>query len=112
MVDATETPLKGPPPAEVPLENAPLVRVIAQVRYPLIASLENSSFIGPFQEAIRDDYPTLRPEESRKRHARGPKGAISTRGQRVVAVQRRDPDLAGDTRAGILRTGDVGIHEP
>ena len=65
LVDATETPLKGPPPAEVPLENAPLVRVIAQVRYPLIASVENRSFIGPFQEAIRDDYPTLRPEESR-----------------------------------------------
>lgn len=78
LVDATETPLKGPPPAEVPLENAPLVRVIAQVRYPLIASVENRSFIGPFQEAIRDDYPTLRPEESRSVML-GPKGAVSTR---------------------------------
>ena len=78
LVDPTETPLKGPPPAEVPLENAPLVRVIAQVRYPLIASVENRGFIGPFQEAIRDDYPTLRPEESRS-VVLGPKGPVSTR---------------------------------
>ena len=78
MVHATETPLKGPPPAEVPLDNAPLVRVIAQVRYPLIASVENRSFIGPFQEAIRNDYPVLRPDESRS-VVLGLKGAVTTR---------------------------------
>ena len=75
-MNATGTPLKGAPPPEVPLENAPLVRVIAQVRYPLIASVENRSFIGSFQEGIRHDYPTLRPEESRN-VVFGPKGAIS-----------------------------------
>ncbi len=73
-----ETPLKGPPPAEIPLDAAPLVRVIAQVRYPLIASVENRSFIGPFQEAIRSDYPELRPEESRS-VVLGPEGPITTR---------------------------------
>ncbi len=78
MAHGTETPLKGPPPAEVPLDNAPLVRVIAQVRYPLIASVESRSFIGPFQEAIRNDYPVLRPEESRS-VALGPEGAVTTR---------------------------------
>lgn len=75
-VNSTETPLTGPPPPEVPLEHAPLVRVIAQVRYPLIASVENQIFIGSFQEGIRHDYPALRPEESRN-VVFGPKGAIS-----------------------------------
>ena len=78
MAHGTETPLKGPPPAEVPLDNAPLVRVIAQVRYPLIASVESRRFIGPFQESIRNDYPVLRPEDSRS-VVLGPKGAVTTR---------------------------------
>ncbi|MEX2374020.1 MAG: TIGR04255 family protein [Dehalococcoidia bacterium] len=60
-----ETPLTGPPPAEVPLTDAPLVRVIAQVRFPLVASVEKRDFIAPFQEAIRAEYPVLRPEQSR-----------------------------------------------
>lgn len=62
---ANETPLAGPPPAEVPLTDAPLVRVIAQVRFPLVASVEKRDFIAPFQEAIRAEYPVLRPEQSR-----------------------------------------------
>lgn len=76
-MDPTQNPLEGQPPAEVALPNAPLVRVIAQVRYPLIASVESRSFVGPFQEAIRDDYPTLRPEENRN-VVIGPKGPVST----------------------------------
>jgi len=76
-VESTQNPLQGPPPTEVALKNAPLVRVIAQVRYPLIASVENRSFVASFQEAIRDDYPTLRPEESRN-VVIGPKGPVST----------------------------------
>ena len=78
LMHATGNPLKGPPPAEIPLDAAPLVRVIAQVRYPLVASVENRGFIGPFQEAIRNDYPTLRPEESRS-VVLGPEGPLSTR---------------------------------
>lgn len=58
------TPLAGPPPAEVPLATPPLVRVITQVRFPVIASVEKREFIAPFQEAIRKDYPVLRPEQS------------------------------------------------
>ena len=70
--------MRGPPPTEIPLDAAPLVRVIAQVRYPLIASVETAGFIGPFQEAIRDEYPVLRPEKSRN-VVLGPEGVISTR---------------------------------
>jgi uncharacterized protein (TIGR04255 family) len=57
-------PLIEPPPPEVPLKNAPLVRVIAQVRFPPILSIEKKEFVGSFQEAIRDKYPILQPEKT------------------------------------------------
>ncbi|TAK53567.1 MAG: TIGR04255 family protein [Gammaproteobacteria bacterium] len=57
--------MTGPPPVEVRLIDAPLVRVIVQVRFPLVASVEKRDFIAPFQEAIRAEYPVLRPEQSR-----------------------------------------------
>jgi uncharacterized protein (TIGR04255 family) len=54
----------GPPPAEIPLRNAPLVRVIAQLRFPEILSIERRDFVAPFQEAIRAEYPVLRQEQT------------------------------------------------
>lgn len=56
-------PLIGPPPPEVPLPNAPLVRVIAQVSFPSILRLQEQEFIAPFQEAIRKTYPNLQQEK-------------------------------------------------
>lgn len=61
-LNADFDPLTSPPPAEVPLRDAPLVRVIAQVRFPLILSIERAEFTAPFQEAIRAAYPVLRQE--------------------------------------------------
>jgi uncharacterized protein (TIGR04255 family) len=55
-------PLTASTPEEIPLQNAPLVRVIAQVRFPLITSIEKQDFIASFQEAIRKTYPILRSE--------------------------------------------------
>lgn len=75
VVDAVDTPLIGPPPSELSLRHAPLVRAIAQLRFPLIASIEQRSFVAPFQEALRGDYPILRSEESRG-IALGPSGLI------------------------------------
>lgn len=54
-------PLIATPPLEVPLDNAPLVRVIAQIRFPPILSIEQQAFVGSFQEAIRAEYPILEP---------------------------------------------------
>ena len=76
-MNAADTPLTGPPPPEVPLTDPPLVRVIAQVRFPLIASLEKGESIASFQEAIRKLYPVLRPEEERS-VVLGPKGVVDT----------------------------------
>jgi len=58
-----QNPLTAPLPAEVPLPKAPLVRVIGQVRFPPVLSVEKREFIAPFQEAIRATYPVLRPEQ-------------------------------------------------
>lgn len=55
-------PFSGPPVEEVPLANAPLERVIAQVRYPLVLAVDRSESIAPFQEELRDDYPLLEEE--------------------------------------------------
>ncbi|MCK6478823.1 MAG: TIGR04255 family protein [Planctomycetes bacterium] len=55
-------PLVDPAPKEIPLPRAPLARVVAQVRFPVVASVAREDFIGPFQEAIRAEYPVLRPE--------------------------------------------------
>src|SRR5262245_26907426 len=52
-------PLSDPIPPEVPLPNAPLERVIAQVRFSSILKIEQRDFISPFQESIRGKYPSL-----------------------------------------------------
>ena len=77
-LNVSDTPLSGPPPPEVPLTDPPLARVIAQVRFPLIASVEERKFIASFQEAIRDRYPVLRPEDSRGL-VFGPEGILDAR---------------------------------
>lgn len=63
---AIDDPLTDPPPVEVPLPSAPLVRVIAQLRFPLIAAIEQRDFIASFQETIRSDYPILRQEQTQE----------------------------------------------
>ncbi len=57
-------PLIAQPPSEVPLKEAPLIRVLAQVRFPTILSIKESSFVAPFQEAIRVNYPILKHEQA------------------------------------------------
>ncbi len=68
LLDMSDTvdvdPLVAPPPSEVPLKDAPLVRVIAQLRFPEILSVEQRDFVAPFQEAIRSIYPVLRQEQT------------------------------------------------
>lgn len=68
-------PLTAPPPTEVPLKDAPLIRVIAQVRFSAILSIGNQDFVGSFQEAIRENYPILQPEQTQG-FAVGPQGVV------------------------------------
>ena len=59
-----DSPLTAPAPEEVPLPNAPLVRVITRISFPPVVSIGKSEFIAPFQEAVRASYPVLRPEQT------------------------------------------------
>ncbi len=57
-------PLVDAGPAEVTLSRPPLARVIAQVRFPEILSVEKREFVARFQEALRPEYPVLREEKT------------------------------------------------
>jgi uncharacterized protein (TIGR04255 family) len=61
-VPALATPFGDEHLREIPLPDAPLVRVVAQLRFAEIASVVKREFIGAFQEAIREGYPILREE--------------------------------------------------
>jgi uncharacterized protein (TIGR04255 family) len=57
MADRCDDPLFGEVPDRVLLSNAPLERVLGQVKFPRIAKIAEESYIADFQEAIRDEYP-------------------------------------------------------
>lgn len=56
-------PLRGSLPDEVPLKNAPLLRVIGQVRFPTLLSVRNADRVSGFQDSVRDRYPFLERED-------------------------------------------------
>jgi uncharacterized protein (TIGR04255 family) len=56
-------PLSGEVPAEVHLPRAPLVLVVAQVRFPMILAIRNPDRVAVFQEAIRGTYPDLHQDQ-------------------------------------------------
>src|SRR5690348_6307586 len=54
----------GPAIPEIILGEPPLALVVAQLQFPAILSIaEGGSFSGPFQEALREDYPVLRRQD-------------------------------------------------
>jgi len=95
-MSATWDPLVASPPAEVPLKDAPLVRVIAQVRFPAILAVEQREFVAPFQEALRATYPVLRPQQTAQiRWSSG----VTNVAQPQIAW--RFSDVAGDWRVSL-----------
>lgn len=58
----SEMPLQGPPPAEIALPRAPLVSVVAQVRFQMHLPIRDAQRVAAFQEAIADRYPHLEPQ--------------------------------------------------
>jgi uncharacterized protein (TIGR04255 family) len=96
-VSNEHNPFIGRPPKEIPLRNAPLARVVAQVHFPRILSLEKAEFIGPFQEAIRNEYPVLRPEQIQG-FIVSPLGVAQAAGPQTVW---RFSDIAGKWRVSL-----------
>lgn len=73
----------GPPVPEVPLERSPLALVVAQVRFPTVASIaEGETFIASFQEGLRSEYPVLR-HEQQTQLLLGPEGPIQQNTGRI-----------------------------
>jgi uncharacterized protein (TIGR04255 family) len=66
----------------VPLPDAPLIRVIAQVRFPTILKVQKPDEISVFQEQIGSTYPILRPEHVQELTF-GPRGVASDARQTV-----------------------------
>jgi uncharacterized protein (TIGR04255 family) len=60
-MNATIDPFEGARPTEVLLPRAPLVRVLAQLRFPTVTALEDPTFVAPIQEALKRSYPILKP---------------------------------------------------
>ena len=89
-------PLTAQPPEEVPLKDAPLIRVIAQVRFPPILSIEKKDFVGSFQEAIREKYPILQPEQTQTL-VFGPPGVV----QPTFQLTWRFIDIADSWRVSL-----------
>lgn len=53
------SPFDADPTEEIFLEKAPLIRVVAQIRFPRLAVFQTSNPIGTFVERIADEYPLL-----------------------------------------------------
>ena len=63
MTAPLATPLTAASPAEVPLANAPLARVIAQVRFSEVLAIESAETAAKFQAAIGHTYGVLTREQ-------------------------------------------------
>lgn len=81
----------GPSVQEVLLTRTPLVNVIGQVRFPAVMKIEDNAFVANFQEAIRADYPILRPERQLGVMI-GPSGVQPQDAGTVWRFETRDPD--------------------
>ncbi len=57
MTVSLPPPLGGAAPEEKPLANAPLTRVVVQVRFSSILKIDSKEGVAPFQELARKDYP-------------------------------------------------------
>jgi uncharacterized protein (TIGR04255 family) len=55
-----DSPFGDEPLDEVPLPRAPLVNVVAQVRFPQVTSLTREDGVAPLAEALAKNYPVLR----------------------------------------------------
>ncbi len=56
---------KLPEVDEVPLPNAPLVSVLAQIMFGSLLSIKNEEGVSRFQETIREKYPVLKAEKNK-----------------------------------------------
>src|SRR5258708_913017 len=73
--------------------NSPLRLVIAQIRFPILLRFGDSTFLAPFHEAIRSDYPHVL-RENQVSVALSPRGLQAGPGENMVRFRSRDASLS------------------
>lgn len=89
MAAESMSPFAEEPLEEISLDPAPLVRVLAQVRFPPVASIAHEAYIAPFQERLRGTYPLLKPETNVEALF-GPEGLVQQSTSKVWRLQDID----------------------
>lgn len=89
-------PFVGVGPQEVHLSNPPLVKVLCQIRFPAIASMDKKDFIAPFQESIRHGYPKLTKDQGIELSFGPQGGSFSTK----VIWRMRDKSMKWQVSVG------------
>lgn len=79
----------GPAVPSIPLSRSPLALVVAQIQFPLVTSIADPTFIGPFQETIRPAYSELQ-EETQAQLMIGPDGVQPGRATTVWRFSEPD----------------------
>jgi uncharacterized protein (TIGR04255 family) len=87
-----QNPLTDPTPPEVPLPNAPLERVIAQVRFTKILKLGVEASLIPFQEIVGTEFPDFDREQIHQLTI-GPEGVVPSQ---EPSVRWRFADATND----------------
>ena len=90
--DKLPVPFTGKPPKEVPLKRAPLVHVIAQVRFPLLLTVTDPASVAPFQDLIRSAYPVADNEVVQRlvMSATAPQEAVKSTAESIWRFQDRN----------------------
>ncbi|WP_083983696.1 TIGR04255 family protein [Actinomadura hibisca] len=84
------SPFDDHPIEEIPLAHAPLVRVLAQVRFPRLTALDDPATIRQFTSKMSEDYPLL--EESKEISLIVSPGSIAQQQQEVPIWRIRSLD--------------------
>jgi uncharacterized protein (TIGR04255 family) len=84
MADHLEMPLSGAPPKEIALRAAPLVSVIAQVRFPALLAVRSTDRMIGLQDLVRKTYPHLERQDIPTTFIIGPAPHSGSMGEPVV----------------------------
>lgn len=114
MSQRSDDPLFGEIPESVPLTNAPLVRVIAQVLFTKVTKINDENYISDFQEAIRSLYPHFEAEKIQSVELKVSDGEIEHRkvdstvwrffdAEKIIRVSLRSDAISLETAKYISR---------
>jgi len=78
-----------PPVKHERFARPPLKAVVGQIRFPTVLRMVDKSFVAPFQDAIRDEYPEVL-DETQFGIVVGPAGAVQTEPAKQLRLRTAD----------------------